>query len=461
MDLGILAEVDLTDYASSQEDLDELVDLWEELAFDPWFSKLVTQDTIKTLELANDGTWRRWKRDWSGSEAKGWQRKGRRVVELPVGDFVVARFNGGVPDRAGLAFLQEATQSFAPIVNVDYFVGRTLSTFKSKEKLFETVWGGLYYDFAGIRKSQVKGRSDLEQLLVDIGVEVPLERFLDRVRSDERAVLFRSLVTAKPRRILWIGTSNSRLSIASGVFFLTEDVRDQDVDARSDPVKSLLNFKPQAFEAIWTRRNGQLGYALFGADGQLLDEADVHVAGDHRVPAPNTPVLQSAKSCIGCHGPFDGWQPFTNDLADMAKIADVYGDLSNKDFSTINRLRGQYKGSPRKPLFRAREDNALAAFYATGPWPGGELKDTAISASAAVERLWFQDRYDPVDAAQAMRDLGLRTAGGDGARAELEAAVPARRLYEDPVLVGIKAGKRVTRVQWMLSYSYVLERVRR
>ena len=463
VDLGILVEIDLRHYAASADDREELVDLWEELAFDPRFAQLVTRDQ---LELLMDPVpkVRRWKRKWRGSDATGWTRLGRVVVEVDAKELVVARFNGAVPEAAGLSFLQDVTQSFAPIVECDYYVGRVLSTVKDrdgdKNTLYSTVWGGLYHEFAGIKKSQVKGRSDFDQLLIDIGVDVPMERLLARLHSDERAALLRSNVTGKPRRITWLGTSNSRLSVANGVLFFTEDVRDRDVDLGGNPVLTLQRFRPAAFEVIWTRRNGLQGFALFGGNGELLDEADITVAADHRVPAPYSPRLQAAKSCIGCHGPHDGWQPFESDLHAVARRVDVYGDESRGDFALLNRLRGQYTGLAEKPLRRAREDNALAVFYATDRFKGRKLVDTGKAAAGHIERIYFAGNYDLVDAAIAMRDLGLPTVGGAGAVLELQQAVPLAPV-DDRILAALQEGLQVRRSDWLLSYQRALERSRR
>lgn len=475
---GVLVRVDLDKYVNNQKELDEWVDLWEEYRFDPHFARLITSDAIKLFGVPHEVSFA-YKRDWRRPPGGEWRSVGRRLVEVDPNKAAVLRFNGPVPERSGLSVLQDRVQSLAPIVEADYFVGRHLSTIKDRDKsaVFATVWGGLYHEFAGIRKSTVAGRTDLGQLLFDVGITEQFEVLSRRLRSEERAALFRSKVTGGPRRIVWIGTPAARLSIANGVIFITEDVRDADVDSGTHAVKNLDKVKTLAYEVIWTRPNGQLGYALFGADQELLDEAAFDVASDSRVPPPNKPRLQAAKSCIGCHGPYDGWQPFESDVGAVARLLDIFGERNNPDPFVVTRLKGYYKGSPAKPLRRAREDNAEAVLRAAtlsspGVWfgEGDRPVDSTLvaqQASARIEFMWFADRYGPVDAAQAMRDLGLRTKGGSvvdrwrrpsGPAVELQRSVPLLVEGEDVVLGGLMAGKSITRSDWMLSYQDVLTR---
>jgi hypothetical protein len=470
-DVGVLlVRIDLDVYWPAR--LQEAVDLWEDFAFDPSFSKIYTHDTLQLLSDLDRGKLhpRAWKRSWKKVDGE-WVRAGRAIVDVDVKDTVLIRFNNREAESAGLSELQQRVQSFAPIVELDYFNFRISSTIKDRdgktENVYSTIWGGRYYEWAGIRKSQKLGRTDLQQFFLDLGLTEDYDAFIEKARSEERAALFISDVTGKVRRIVWAGTSNSRLSVAHGRIWITQDVRDRDVDAGSHPVKNLVKSRIAAFEIIYNRSNGQLGYALFSGDGALLDEGAIDVVADHRVPSPNSPRLQPMKSCLGCHGVYDGLQPFDSDIDAVARFIDVFGDVSKQEKDkdvriTLDRLRGQYKaGNSRRPLRLARDDNAFAVQNAVGLWRGVPVGDVVKAASAHQERVYFRYKYAAVNAEEALRSLGIRTKGGDGVALELQRLIPLRERFEDPVLVALMAGRRVTRTDWDLSYSGVLERTMR
>ncbi|HYE21759.1 MAG TPA: hypothetical protein VEA69_25185, partial [Tepidisphaeraceae bacterium] len=376
---GIVARIDLRWYAPTADDLQEWLDLWEDFQFDSSFSKLRTRDELALLGEAARQTIvvPTWKRSWAKRGDK-WVRAGRELVGKPLADLkdvVVIRSNTPTAEAAGLSKLQAAVGSLVPVVEVRYFLGRALSTIKDRDKVkvdgkdverenvFSTVWGGRYYEFKGIRKSQVKGRTDLDQLLFDRGILEKFEILFERLRSDGRVIQFISRVTGKPRDVIYFALPSAHLDEASPVCFITRDVRDRDVDHGDRVFKSAVKTRPRAYEVLLTDRNGHIAYALYGEEQQLVDEAASEVVGDGTVPPPNTPRLQAARSCVSCHGPHDGWQPMDGDLRDVVRGAgpDIFGDLADKNkpiFDTVDRLAGQVRGDASKALRRAREDNA-------------------------------------------------------------------------------------------------------
>src|SRR5262245_30377281 len=109
-----VARLDLRLYAPQEEDSRDWLELWEELRYDPLFSRLITKD-----------------------EARGQQQ-------------AVVRYNNPALDPA-LSQLQYLLYTEAPIVHSLYLQFRILSTFKGETELYQTVFGGRYYEFAGIK----------------------------------------------------------------------------------------------------------------------------------------------------------------------------------------------------------------------------------------------------------------------------------------------------------------------
>lgn len=495
---GILLRIDLRWYApivnGSANDLNEWLELWEQLAFDPYFSRIITGDTIKILTDRERDSIRipkasRW--HWQGGK---WVEVARHIQQWSLKDLrdiVAERTTPNHLIGSGIDELQAMTGSVCPVVDSGYFLTRALSTIKDRDKingkdvdnLYSLVWGGLYYEFAGIRKSQVKGRTDLDQVLLDIGVGSDKENFrqlFDRLRSDSAVAMYRSEVTAKKRRVLYFAQLGARLSESSPVFFITEDIRRQDVDFLKDTFRNLLGFKPAAFRAIWTGRNGQQRYALLGADGQLLEKAADNVASDHDIPSPQTTELQSAISCIRCHYRNDGWHPLRNDARTMQQYARVFGDRSNLDQTipdTLDRIKGLYDGDPARTLERARDDYARAVLTATVNWatdPSGrdatERNKQAVKlASIKIAEVWARERFDVVDAARALREMGV-IPKGDGLEQIRALLLPVQVvgppaiigiIEDDPTFIALRSGVSVNYDDWQLAFSEAIDRVQR
>ena len=488
---GIVARIDLRWYAPRDQDIADWIRFWEQLQFDPSFSLLITADTLKLLTEAQRATIQVPCRRivWDGDRDTG-RRVLRAIPLVELRDVVVVRLNADHLRQTPYTQIQAATVSIAPIVELRYFVGRVLSTIKDRdvvkgkaaENVFSTIWGGLYYEFAGVRASQKKGRTDLGQLLFDVaGIDEPLDKFFDRLRSDSKVAVFRSEVTGHPRAVLSFAAPTARLSDASPIVVITLDLRNRDVDVLSHPMANLLAFEVQAFEVLWTLLDGSQGGAIYGAEQQLLEAAGQDVVADHDIPKPYTPILQGGISCIRCHGVYDGWQPLKNDAKVLLSYyLDVFGDTADARKSipdTVARIAGLYSGDPRKMLSRARDDLAEATLRATGPWKGdGAQTNTVKLSSARISRIYAQDRYTMVDASLALRDLGFVPEKGinpaTGVARELEQlrrVLPPEKaaatvvngvaiIPEDFRVGGLLAGLSINRTDWALAYNFALTR---
>ncbi len=234
---GTMYRVDLRSYAPRTDegiiDLQQWIDTWEQLGFDPSFSLLITKDTLD-LVLGQDETTRprvRVKKSQSNSNEGlptprsvrtvkrlefikegegGWDGKTFKVdqegkkfqarwvedtvtdagpditpvinaitgfTDEPIAAFQgkdvdLIRINGPHIDAEMFTELQERTQSLAPVVEYGYFIRRALSTIQDKG-LFQQLYSGLYYQFKGIRtakEAKKKKATDLDVLLEDLGI---------------------------------------------------------------------------------------------------------------------------------------------------------------------------------------------------------------------------------------------------------------------------------------------------
>lgn len=444
--VGDLLRVDLRRLSRNERDLEELSHLWEAFRYDPAFSILVTPDQLRFAEAA-------------GAHA----HKGSAAS--------VVRVDGLHLDPVLLHELQHRLHTEAPVVEWRYFAWRALTTIKDKG-VYADVWGGCYYELRGIHKSKVKGATDLDVLLDQVGVGnvaagLTADRLFDRLRSDQRAGLFRSGVTGKPRRVDFFHGPDSRLG--TGAVSVTHDLRDQDVDIGTHPMFNLLDFQAAATEVIIEGTNGFPVYTIHGDKGQLLDEAAQEVVTDRTVPSPFPPRLQPALSCIACHEE-DGWRPVANDvktmLARRLTSLDAFGDLTKKDqLDAVDRLAGLYAGDFGKQLRRARDDYAETVLKAAGPWPGS--KDQTDVVKVGMGRLAQRVRdywYTAVSPQQALYELGIE-APADQAAAVFAALMPPDRALdaggyyqESPTLGALKEGLSVNRSDWDLVKGFAAVR---
>ncbi|RJQ26396.1 hypothetical protein C4577_03530 [Candidatus Parcubacteria bacterium] len=489
---GIVARIDLRWFAASKEDLQDWINLWENFQFDPWFSTNITQNTLALLseDYKQNKIVQVWKnrRVWD-KDKQIWVNTGEKVIAdvkiASLKDVLVVRSNADHLKKSGIEMLQFGTKTLAPVVDSRYFTGRVLSTIKGKingkDSVFSTIWGGLYYEFSGIRKATTKGiKNDFDQLLFDLGVgskEEDYEQLFERTRGGlEAAGMFHSNVTGKPRRIIWFPIEKMRLTQGIPAIFITEDIKDEDVDTDAHPILNLVKFKPDAYEVIFVKLNGQQGYAIFNGKKELLDEATQDVVSDHKIPVPNTTRLQSAISCIRCHGSDDGWKPFSNDVKTLLSrknnnnLLDVFGDTSKSElnkpiFDTLLNIAGKYEGDPTVLMMDLRRAYAKGVLRATGPWKNdnGQLNTVKLS-SERIAAVYAEDRYNLIDAELALRYLGYPQAPKGKEVEVLNKVLPPVKLNiggivpEDARIGALKRGIKITPRDWAFVYSFALTR---
>jgi len=467
---GALLRWDLRRLCPNDEDLIRLLKIWENFQFDPYFHVIVDSDraiptntlqiepnfeesgsVLQITELPSQPT------DPTGSsrfviDGQNWYRSpsgnhmiwvdGKWIKSDPPKPAIIPKLN--LPEdieqvsaygaHCGLeqaVILQSLTQSNSSITRYDFFLTKILSV----------IDGGLYYDLVGIEDGSTQA-----DLLERLGANITE---IEELRSDQKAAIFRSNVTGKPRAILAFQGSGIRPGVGTGLITITQDVGDGSIDPRVDPIKNLLDADDDAREFIAERPNGLHLFALFDGDGNIQDEAPPDVVKDHTIPAPHTARLQPAISCIRCHGPDEGLKPFQNDAQTMLKsMLDVFDDLSSKQSipETLDRLAGLYSGNLDKPIRRAKDDYDEAVFRATRGM-------SVIKTSAVVSDIYGKYNYDLVTPQVACKELGFEIPSDKAVFYLNQLLPPLQRdeigvSPEDPYLGALKAGIGINRYQW-------------
>lgn len=513
---GYLLRVDLRQYAPRDRDLYDWLHAWEELAFDPSFARIVTKDTVQkqvdrlvVRRVLVPGPQRRETKiiNHPGGPYVYPDDSGRRHAHIDAGRYEVdlvfngapteqnvtetvsqvlpdsadaVRFNAPHIDASAFTALQELTRSAAPVVEHSYFKSRALTAIKDKG-VYRTVFGGLYYEFRGVKKAKEALGEDTKATDLDLYFEglgigsikggVTSDALFDKLRSDQRVAVFRSLVTGKPREVSSFHTPADKEGGSWGA--ITGDIKDGDIDIGDNPVANLLKPRRKAREAIFPSVTSFPIFGLFNDKGERQDEVPPDIAVDSTIPGPHTRRLQPAIGCIRCHGTdgSDGYKPLVNDVKRLLTVRglDSFGDFGAgragaTDFDTLDRLAGLYAGDFSKNLRRARDDLAEATLKATGPWEGG-AGDQSDAAKIAATRLASEHAeywYDMVDARKALREIGVDIPAADAVEMFRRLVSPDLRqagiILEDPRLGALRQGLSINRADWALSKSYAAER---
>lgn len=461
----VLCLIDLSRYAG-KNDLGELAEIWEEFRFDPRFNLLITRDTLRFASKVEVPKIKRvvQKLDKDGKVI------GEQVTEAALGAGDVVRVPA--PHLGdGIVLLSEVLGTEAPIITHSYFITRALTTIQDKG-VFKTVYGGLYYQLAGIKRGNKKG-TDEDNLFEALGVGnvergITARKVFDDLRSDQRVAVFRSGITGQPR------TSEVLRSLASrdsqGIIGVTHDLKKSSIDIGQHPVMNLLDFKDDAREVIFEMRTGLHGFALFNGEGALQDEVPPDIASDHLIPVPHGGRLQPAIGCIRCHGRDGGWKVLTNDVKRLlAGYLDVFGDDKSRRgvLDDLDRIAGLYAGDLElKLLPRARDDYANAVLKATGMWRDSkDQTDIVRLSSDKLASVFGRYNYDLVDTRQLLRDMGIEVAGQEEALALLRKLVPLPPQgvdgfnAEDARIGAMLVGLPIGRPDYDLMFSHLAARV--
>ena len=474
-----LMRVDLRAFSYSDEDLKRWLKTWEELAFDPSFSLLFTYDALKISTDAGGslppGVLRLEptsklivipSKPYTHTDGKSYKEKWEPVVRIP---------------RPSLldpwAVLESATGTLAPVVESDYFVNRALGSLRAAKedangKTFNSIFGGLYYDFAGVRTAKQAGKkkgTDLDVLFQDLGIiddadgPVKAQDKLDKLGSEQRIAMIRSEVTKKPRMVAILPTLKSVRE--RGVLILTHDVTDDDIGINDYPFANLLAFRGKALEGIWVDSNGGQKYVLFDGQGARQNEVPFNVANDTTVPDGYTKRLHTI-SCITCHGMkkdtngrnLDGWQPLPNDAPPLlpAVLTDLSRHKDNREAQS--QIVHKYAGNADALLMELRRGTIGSVLRMTGPWP--DDKDQTGVYRLTAERIDVIRRrysYSEVDAGLMLRELGYDV-GNEKPTDWLKKRLQVER-FEDVRILQLMDGKALPRTQSEIVKGFLAERI--
>jgi hypothetical protein len=475
-----LVRVDLRAFTFTDEDTKRWIRLWDEFTFDPNFSVLITSDMVKLFQVetselpigvkkANFAK----KKFLVDCKPYVWPGDGKTYTEKWIS---VIRVPQRTLDPVVLAKLETETNSIAPVVQYEYMILRMLSSIKDDE-IYTTIFGGLWYEFSGVRTAKEAGKkkgTDLDVLFQDLGIiddadgEVKFQDKFDALGSDKRLIMEHSGVTGKIRAVYVFPT----LKRLKGVLIVTQDVKDSSIDILKNAFMNVLDFKPDAMEALWVGSNGGQKSALFNEAGARQDQVPDTVAIDTTIPDGNTKRLDSL-SCITCHGArpkSNGWHPLVNDA--QGNFRNLITDVSNKKRSvddTRRLIAAKYRFDPTDTLLDLRRGTIGAVLEMTGPYPG-EGDQTSVYEVTAKEILSIRNkyRYDRISAAVALQELGYDI-GKNDPKSTLQTLLPpdpdSRNdlfgLVPEDVRNGrLLRGGTIGRYEWSLTQGFVAPRIK-
>lgn len=482
----IVLRLDLRLYAPTDTDIQEWLQIREEFQFEPKLSLLITKDTIKQLRFEEGDeiptirqtVTRTIKKKIAATGKKKTKTIEEEVTEeldVPITeakDIDVVKLLPDHIDKTLFAEIVAMTGTKAPMVSWNYFRWRALNTIQDKGP-FKAIYGGLYYELAGIKENKTGKGTDEDLWFQDhvgignIEAGVTAEKFYNKLRSDRRSAIWKSKFTGRVRRIDWgHGPSDGD---GFGPWSITHDPLDADIDISQHALFNLLKLKDSAREAIWARPNGMHGYALFNGQGKLQREVPPELVVNTEIPVGHGPRrLQAGIGCISCHeAKADGWQPFGNDAKEL--LGDILGDTSNAKagvFDTQDRIRRLYGSDPLvsgKWLTRGRDDYAAKTLAATGPWVGQGAQVNIVRFAA--EKLWtgYVDHlYKPVDAKQMLWEIGLDVPEGEVKDLFNRLVPPVQDLGlgppEDVRTLALRRGQSINRIDANFVHSFIAQR---
>lgn len=405
---GALYRLDLRILAPKADDLARLIPLWDRMARQDKHFYFDSQQKVKVEPFKHtDGLIYQYQ----------WQ--------------TVFSFGGHVLPT-DISILNTLASTSHPIVRSEQFCITTTSQLD----------GGLYYEFANIRKSPNKDETDLEFFLSQFGVD---RKTIERLRADRKVGIAVSGVIRRPRGV-WIAQG------PLGIVAVSEDISAANGDPKAHPLRTLLNPKVDAFEVIAIRANGFCAFALFNGKGELQDSVPDNVTRDDKITLPGTARLQPAISCIRCHAPDEGFRVAQNDVANLRKFAaesgvrfDILGQNGKvNDIDELDRLAGLYRGDFTL-LERGRDDYSTAVFRAAAA--------TVEECSLALGGLDNRHLRELVTPLVACRELGIRLEENETdetAALKLRQLLPpipdkSGFLLEDPMIGYLKHGTSITR----------------
>lgn len=332
--------------------------------------------------------------------------------------------------------LAELNVSPALVYRLDWFLTRLLDT--------------EYYDF-------MQFGNTFDEVMTSIGVNPALSKALS---GDQRAAIFFSLVSGKPRRVERIQGVGGRSN--TGAVWTTGDIFDETVELARHIIYNLRGDNVDGGETIFERANGMHGFILHNAENVLVRVAPPNLVSDHTIPAPYTRQLRPAISCLRCHKEKEGLQDVGNDVLTLVNsgVIDIVDDLSGLDVSReqlIQDIAGLYTGDFGRRIALGREDYRTAVRLATQQ-PNRKDGFGVEEICSLASSIYGSYMYTRVDAAMACREFGYEPGENpiDKLQQILPSLVPDTQIdlrAEDPTIGGLKAGLQPVRTDFARVYA--------
>lgn len=418
---GHLVRVNLIDLCNDIDiDLGEITATWEQLRFEPAFNLLLKPAQLKVVLGLPEI-----------QQPLALVRVDNRFEERSLkslGESIVVRLNAKHLDPVVTLALQTETLSAAPVVTKEYFEKRSLESIKGringKDTPYTVIWGGLYYDFKGIKKSPKKGQTDLDFLLERLGANTP-------ATAEQRIGILRSKVTERSRQVEFRPATNIRVGDGQGAVVITYDTFQESIDDDQHALETLdpRFFKIDGHEVIFVGNNGLNVYVAYDGKGNLVEEVPFNLAPDTTIPGGHPKRLQPGISCMRCHEAegSDGWKGARNDVQRyIDKGLNIFGDAKDPNrltLKTVLDLGKRYAGDPEAFLTTARLNQQRATVRATGLWTG-KPTDVVKVAATKLKQDYAAYWYDEVTTQKALLELGWKIVPADAAQPIMERLVP-------------------------------------
>lgn len=278
--------------------------------------------------------------------------------------------------------------------------------------------------------------------------------------SKTKALIGHSNVTGRQRLVVFVNGNGVPLARGVQIVAVTFDVAEDNEDPRSDPERNLLVYETyNGGEAILSLPNGMLLYLVFDANDRIIASVPDNVASDREafkaLPNVSTTRVFGWLSCANCHDSKPrnwGWQPVDNIMAKSLRSPATY--LSNRP----QELASAYSAT--------REDlDYMLDTLARLPYQKAVTKATGVKSSDLIVKpvalQYWNYWYLPVTAQVAARDVGINLTQEKAIEFFLNQAehIGIETLEEDIIITRLVQGDPITPAQWRNLYPKVKKRV--
>jgi hypothetical protein len=463
---GKLLRLELVKYAAKQEQITEIVNLYEQLGQQDSYFNVEVALTERTAVVVEPRPLAK-----TQPQAQPKAPPPPKPLEPPQTVFAAAPYL--YPEGAKLF---ELTQSAVPIMRLDEWVAFT----------FSTVNGGRYYQLTGIDRTLeetvrkfagtdaaarvLKFSESLRRAQAEHQTtKEPIAQIASRIDPElakTKAYVQASAVTGRQRLVVFVyGTATAPAS-GPQLVAVTYDIGEDSISPNNDPLRAPTTYERyDGGEAIFALPNGLLAYVVFNAADQIIASVPDNVAHDAAAKEVRSNVATvrvfSGLSCANCHDRAAtnwGWQPVANDLYRKNSLSQLVDERGQGDqvraLQVASTQFGASNADLQTVLALARQSYQFRAQLATN-------QNTTRQTVAGLADSYWGYWYDQVTPQVAARDLG-QVLAQDAAQLFLLRAIEPQPsptiLREDAVLARLKDGLSVAPAQWRAGFQSFAER---